>query len=49
MGTEVPHTHIHVIPLCFDTLVSQRPTMTYPDDTVGYYHDTLRDAIKEIL
>lgn len=43
MGTEVPHTHIHVIPLTFNHTLSHRQTTTYPHaDQFAEYAQKIR-------
>ena len=42
MGVEIPHTHIHVIPLMFDTQLTHRPTKQYKDPAhKEYYHQQI--------
>jgi histidine triad (HIT) family protein len=49
MGTEVPHTHIHVIPLQFDTSLTHRSTLTYDDQNQAQqYAHNIQQSLQKI-
>ena len=42
MWTEIPHTHIHVIPLSFEQSFANRSTTSYKNDMMSVYQNKIK-------